>query len=81
MDPEADLDALEPGVEVLLFCLVGADLVRVLARKHWFPTEDPKQRREGWQSTWNGEELPKDWRPYAYCNPQPPDPALIEDGY
>lgn len=81
METRADLDEVPHGREVLLFCMVGPDQVRCLARKTWFETERPGERREGWQSTWDGKPVPLNWRPYAYGDPTPPDPALADDGY
>lgn len=79
MNARTDLDDVKPGVEVLLFCIYGQDQVACLMRKRWMP--DGNKRRLAWVSTWDGRELPAEFKPYAYASVVAPDPALAEEGY
>lgn len=65
-------------VEVLLYCHAGGDQVRVLARLHWFTeaaTDKTQERVQAWQETWSGSRLPAEWIPYAWLQPETPDPG------
>lgn len=63
--------------EVLLFCTVrSGEQVTCLARLHWFALAESDQTcRQGWQSTWDGREIPSEWTPYAWALFEAPDPA------
>lgn len=71
MDISSNIDELEPGREVMLFCRVGDAMTRVLARRFIFDNDGRDEL--GWQVTWDGSRLPADWEPFAYCDPQPPE--------
>lgn len=78
MKVSTDLDALKEGEQVLLFCLVGTQITCCLARLHWFADEDSGKtttRTLAYQSTWNGDRLPAEWKPYAWATFEAPDPA------
>lgn len=73
-----NLEGVAEDVEVLLFCLARGQPVACLARRHWFFDSSDKTgntRKLAWQSTWDGCEIPQEWRPYAFGTIEPPDPA------
>jgi hypothetical protein len=71
-----DMEAAPEHGELLLFCVVGGDQTVCLARRHWFEEGDKAQtKRLGWQSTWDGSEIPPEWKPFAWSVVEHPDPA------
>jgi hypothetical protein len=72
-----DMGAAPEHGELLLFCVVGADQTVCLARRHWFEEGDSKSqtKRLGWKSTWDGSEIPSEWKPFAWATVEHPDPA------
>lgn len=67
--------APEEEEHLVYFTTEGGESV-VLARLHWFP-DGEDQRRQAWQSTWDGSEIPKEWAPYAWATVQPLHPEEI----
>lgn len=67
------------GVEVLAFFMVGTDQVAVLARPAWVNeivgNQPTTTRVLRWQATLDGEEVPREWRAYAYATFEAPDPG------
>jgi hypothetical protein len=74
---DADLTKPRKGQMVLLACKVGRGLeTSIVARRHGF--EDGNVVTMGWQCTFSGRRLPNDWEPYAWADPTPPNPALLD---
>lgn len=79
MKYDYDVESAPEEAEVLLFCLTHGGEVACLARMHWFvwtETDNSQTRRQGWQSTWDGAEIPREWRPYAWGRFEAADPAV-----
>lgn len=77
-----DLEIAPDEDEVLLFCATHGGDTACLARLHWFnwaESDGSNTRRQGWQSTWDGTEIPREWRPYAWALFVAPDSAAAPD--
>lgn len=66
-----DISNAKEDAEVLLYVTDGERVGVVLARLHWF--EEGNMRALRWQATFDGSELPKGLKPFAFMVPPEAD--------
>lgn len=71
MNWSTEFATLRPGVEALVLFSVDDRETMVLARR----------KGAGWESTWDGGQIPSEWRALMFCLPTPPDAAILEGDY
>ena len=77
MKVSRDFEAVRDDEPVIVFAQYAGKVTATTARLHWFEEKAGDQsttRRQAWQSTWDGSELPKEWRIYAWAEIEYPDP-------